>query len=469
MLLFPIKFPTSACARPVIAFFRGVLDASLVVKTRPRAEYNTRQLAPKRFFVGLAGILLTCATPVQATYSIAAVDGPTGQCGIAVQTDNLAVGAAVPHAQAGVGVIASQFETNPRHGSRGLALLATGMVPADVLAQLLREDGNFEGRGIEARQIAVVGADGRTAVHTGGDAARAAWAGSRQGKGYSIQGNGLAGPHVLEAMEQEYLRAKGSLAQRLLAALVAGDKAGGQSTGRESAALLVRTREGFPLDIDLRVDHADDPVAQLSLLHDLQSARQQMQQARLTGRGGDLAQARILLVAAAVQAKTWPRACVLAAEVAVAIEQPTLALEYLTTAFAQNPARIPSALGAGTFAMLGGEASFHRWITPAMEEGAFAAQRALADATVAALPDERRGVTLRLLEAGHAARALAVLGAGSEASFPEDFLLQASVHAALGDLPTAIACCEDGLRHNPAEPRLQLRVHQLRSTAKHRS
>ena len=243
-------------------------------------------------------LAVSASSPAEATYSIVACERASGQCGVAVQTDNLAVGASVPAAQAGVGALASQFETHPRHGPRGLALLAQGLTPAAVLRQLLAEDGGFEGRGPEARQVGLVSITGAAAAHTGADAAAADWAGARSGPGFSVQGNGLAGPQVLDAMANAFVAAAGPLADRLMAALRAGDRAGGQRTGRQSAALLVRTPEGFPLDVDLRVDDAGDPVAALSRLYDLQASRQAIIEARLTARRGDTAGARSLLRAA---------------------------------------------------------------------------------------------------------------------------------------------------------------------------
>src|SRR5580658_10618853 len=133
-------------------------------------------------------LLLTWANGARATYSIVACDAKTRECGVAVETNNLAVGASVPYAQAGVGAVASQFETNPHYGPRGLAFLAAGNSPADALSKILEDDGQFDdGNGVEARQVALVSVDGRTAVHTGAEAAQAEWAGSRSGVGYSIQ------------------------------------------------------------------------------------------------------------------------------------------------------------------------------------------------------------------------------------------------------------------------------------------
>jgi len=261
----------------------------------------------KWYFARLAVVLGIAPPVVHATYSIVACDFTTRACGVAVQTNNLAVGASVPYAAAGIGAIAAQFETNPMYGPRGLELLRTGMSPEQTLRELLKADGNFEGQGIEARQVGVVSVDGQSFAYTGKDAAASEWAGSRTGKGYSIQGNGLAGAQVLAAMEKSFQNTSGPLADRLMAALSAGDHAGGQSTGKESAALLVRTPAGFPIDVDLRVDHSTDPVRELRLLLNIQNARQMLVQARIAATKGDSVRAEALLIEAVALAPTWPR------------------------------------------------------------------------------------------------------------------------------------------------------------------
>ena len=391
-------------------------------------------------------------SPAEATYSIVACERASGQCGVAVQTDNLAVGASVPAAQAGVGAVASQFETHPRHGSRGLALLAQGLTPAAVLCQLLAEDGGFEGRGPEARQVGLVSITGATAAHTGADAAAADWAGARSGPGFSVQGNGLAGPQVLDAMANAFVAAVGPLADRLMAALRAGDRAGGQRTGRQSAALLVRTPEGFPLDVDLRVDDAGDPVAALSRLYDLQASRQAIIEARLTARRGDTARARFLLQAATARAHAWPRALILAAEVATELEEPAAAMRDLAVAFAANPRRRAATLGRGTFAALGHQPMFHRWID------AETLRRVREDAqALRAMPrpaaTARAELAARLLEVGLADAAIAVLAPIKEPS-GDVLLLRAFGWRARGRLPEAREACRAGLAAAPGDPRL---------------
>lgn len=219
----------------------------------------------------LAGALLSVwPRAAHATFSIVACDKRA--CGAAVATNNLAVGATVIYARAGVGALATQFETNPGYGPRGLALLERGSAPQAALDELLRTDGNFEGQDTAYRQVGVVGADGKAAVYTGREAMASAWAGALSGPGYAIQGNGLAGRGVLDAMQSTFARTTGGLEERLLAALAAGEAAGGQSTGRLSAALLVRTADGGFADVDLRVDAAERPIAELRKLLDMRAA-----------------------------------------------------------------------------------------------------------------------------------------------------------------------------------------------------
>jgi uncharacterized Ntn-hydrolase superfamily protein len=211
-----------------------------------------------RTLVVVVVVVVLAAAPrvAHATFSIVACDKDQ-TCGAAVATNNLAVGATVIYAQAGVGALATQFETNPSYGAKGLAMLARGQAPQATLDELLRTDGNFEGEDISARQVGIVAADGKTAGYTGAQAAASPWAGILAGAGFRVQGNGLAGRAVLDAMKAAYLQTAGPLEDRLIAALAAGEAAGGQTTGRMSAAIVVRTRAGGFADLDLRVDAAD--------------------------------------------------------------------------------------------------------------------------------------------------------------------------------------------------------------------
>ncbi|MFZ5827944.1 MAG: DUF1028 domain-containing protein [Bacillota bacterium] len=193
------------------------------------------------------------------TYSFAAIDRETGQIGIVVQSKAFAVGMAVPWARPKVGAICTQANTNMKFGPDGLALLEQGVSPKEVISRLLQED---EGRKI--RQIGVLDASGQAANYTGENCM--AWAGGLTGDGWTAQGNILAGPQVLEAMAAAYTEERGSLAERLLDALKAGQEAGGDIRGMQSAALLV-VGEGAQHPegklIDLRVDDHPKPIDEL--------------------------------------------------------------------------------------------------------------------------------------------------------------------------------------------------------------
>ncbi len=195
------------------------------------------------------------------TFSIVAHCAEEKAWGVAVASKFPAVGAVVPWAQAEVGAVATQSYAKLSFGPDGLALMSEGLSAADALSRLLREDAERE-----TRQVALVDAQGRVAVHTGSECL--AWAGHQIGDGFSVQGNLLAGEAVIEAMATGFLRADGELADRLTAALRAGEKAGGDKRGKQSAAVQVlRPNGGYGGDndryLDLRVDDAEAPVADL--------------------------------------------------------------------------------------------------------------------------------------------------------------------------------------------------------------
>jgi uncharacterized Ntn-hydrolase superfamily protein len=193
------------------------------------------------------------------TFSVVGRQGDA--LGVAVASKFLAVGAAVPAAEADVGAIATQSYANLSYRPNGLALLRDGKGAQKTLDALTAAD---EGR--DQRQAGVVDAAGRSATYTG--SACHDWAGGRAGEDYAIQGNILVGPQVVETMEAAWLGSSGELADRLLAALTAGDEAGGDKRGRQSAALLVvRRSSGYggqsDVEVDLRVDEHPAPVTEL--------------------------------------------------------------------------------------------------------------------------------------------------------------------------------------------------------------
>jgi uncharacterized Ntn-hydrolase superfamily protein len=203
-----------------------------------------------------------------ATFSIVAFDQETDSLGVAVQSKFLAVGSVVPWARAGVGALATQAMANYNYGPSGLELMAQGKTADETVDVLTSAD---EDR--EHRQVGAVDARGRAATFTGSECFE--WAGGATGEHYAVQGNILVGGETVEAMARTYEEAGGDLAARLLSALDAGQAAGGDSRGKQSAALLV-VREGgggYGGDndrvVDLRVDDHPDPIRELVRIRDL--------------------------------------------------------------------------------------------------------------------------------------------------------------------------------------------------------
>jgi uncharacterized Ntn-hydrolase superfamily protein len=212
----------------------------------------------------LFALLLFPAASAMATFSIVAIDPKTGDLGVAVASRYFAVGTVVPWAEAGVGAIATQAGVNVGYGPRGLELLKQGLTAQQVLDKLLAEDtfGSVEGR-----QVAIVDAKGNIATKSGGQN----WQGHRTGATWSAQGNILVGPQVVESMGKAFDATNDDLAEKLWAALKAGDEAGGDSRGRQSASILVvRKLGGRNTNNDrlvyVNVDDSPDPFAELRRL-----------------------------------------------------------------------------------------------------------------------------------------------------------------------------------------------------------
>jgi uncharacterized Ntn-hydrolase superfamily protein len=200
------------------------------------------------------------------TWSIIARDRETGQFGIAVATRFFAVGARVPHIAPGIGAVATQALVNPYYGIDGVRLLRQGKSPRDIVETLTADDG-----GRESRQLHIMDADGRIAAHTGSECVD--WCGHIEGKGFSIAGNMLAGARVLDDTAQAYVaNAELPFARRLIAALRAGEAAGGDKRGKQSAALLIYGSEEWS-DLDLRVDDHADPLSELERLEQVSRER----------------------------------------------------------------------------------------------------------------------------------------------------------------------------------------------------
>lgn len=194
------------------------------------------------------------------TWSLLARD-PSGALGVAVASRFFAVGALCPHVRARVGALSTQALVNPRYAKPGLDLLSEGTPPAEAIRILTAAD---EGR--QSRQIHLLDAQGRSARHTG--SACIDWCGHLAGDHWSLAGNMLAGPQVLAATAEAYEGSVGRpFAERLLAALDAGDAAGGDKRGKQAAAILIHTTEAYPF-LDLRVDDHEEPLVELRRLYE---------------------------------------------------------------------------------------------------------------------------------------------------------------------------------------------------------
>jgi uncharacterized Ntn-hydrolase superfamily protein len=196
---------------------------------------------------------------ISRTFSIVAVDPETGVCGAAVASKYPAVGKVVPYARAGVGAFCTQHWHEPEWGEKALDLLAAKKLPEEVLFELLKDDPRRD-----QRQLAIVDLQGRVAVHNPAQAdGESLWWGSASGRFYACQGNTLAGREVIADMAKAYEETKGSVADRLMASLAAGDRAGGDHRGRLAAGIRVVKPgvEGYWLE--LRVDESNDAVVEL--------------------------------------------------------------------------------------------------------------------------------------------------------------------------------------------------------------
>ena len=233
----------------------------------------------------LAAILLTLpfaslAEDPVATFSILGYDPATGEVGGAVQSRVFSVGNGVLWAEAGVGAAATQAYVDVSYGPQALQLLKQGLSPQKVVERILENDPNPRPQfwPIEGRQFAVMDAQGRVAAHTGSKASD--WAGHKSGQHYSAQGNILAGQQVVEAMTEAFEKTPGHLSLRLLAALEAGQKAGGDKRGMQSAAMLIVKEGGgawlnHDVVLRLQVDDHEQPIQELRRLVEKASAQRE--------------------------------------------------------------------------------------------------------------------------------------------------------------------------------------------------
>ena len=223
--------------------------------------FRSKHFAP---FAALA--LLACGSPARAshepsTFSIVAFDSLTGELGVAVESKYFSVGRTVPWAEASVGAVATQANVNPSYGPKALAMLRSGMAPAEILRAFAATDSLWS-----SRQLGIVDARGRVVTWTGAKCND--WAGSETGPSFACQGNILAGPAVVANMAKAFRASRGELAERLVAALEAAQAAGGDKRGQQSAALIVvrpsvRHPEFAQRYVDLRVEDHRTPIREL--------------------------------------------------------------------------------------------------------------------------------------------------------------------------------------------------------------
>jgi uncharacterized Ntn-hydrolase superfamily protein len=237
-------------------------------------------------WTSLATCTVTDCPNLVATFSIVGFDPETGELGIAVASKFLAVGAVVPHATAGVGAIATQAFANTSYGPEGLRLLDVGMDPHDVLEKLTSADAEKE-----RRQVGIVGANGASATFTGKECIP--WAGGKAGRYYACQGNILVCEATVDAMARAFETGEGELGVRLVKALKAGEEAGGDARGKQSAALLV-VKEGGGYGgfndryMDLRVDDHPEPIDELERILSIQLAYSALYKAGSLRREGQM-------------------------------------------------------------------------------------------------------------------------------------------------------------------------------------
>lgn len=317
--------------------------------------------------------------PWFGTFSIVAFDPATQELGVGVQSRAFGAGAAVPYAKPGVGAIATQASANRQYGPKAIALLEQGLSPAEVVKRITDED-----PGRDTRQVAVIDTKGRSAVYTGrrvidrnsdpkDPVHLGGYAGHVTGVNFSAQGNTLASEEVVKAMAAAYQGGKGSMAERLMDALDAGQSKGGDTRGMQSAGLLVVK----PLDpksdstvervVDVRVDDHEQPFLELRRLMNMTLGVPQ----RLTDRSAALAKdgkhteaIAEMQKALAINPRSEPLMYALAQRYAQA-GQPAKALEQLGRAIQRQPKQWKAQAAADPlFASLKGSAEFQKLVTP---------------------------------------------------------------------------------------------------------
>ena len=305
-------------------------------------------------------ILDVMGEEIIATFSIVGRDPATGELGIAVQSRAFRAAAIVTYAKAGVGAIATQAAANQSYGPEGLALLEQGLSPEEVVRQLTGAD---EGR--DRRQLAVIDTRGRVKAYTGSGTSD--WAGHIEGENYSVQGNILAGEAVVREMARAFEAHEGVLAERFMAALDAGEAAGGDARGKQSGGILIvkpigdsgRTTDRW---IDVRVDDHPTPFVEIRRLMNMSVARNQSRLANDLAQEGKVAEALRAQRKAVALAPESDRYLFGLAEMYARTGSTPSALATLTLAIDRNPDYRARATNSDAFAGMRGNADFQRLV-----------------------------------------------------------------------------------------------------------
>ncbi len=317
--------------------------------------------------------------PWFGTFSIIAFDPATQELGVGVQSRAFGAGAAVPYAKPGVGAVATQASANRQYGPKAIALLEQGLSPAEVVQRITDED-----PGRDTRQVAVIDAKGRSAVYTGKRVIDrnndpkdlvhlGGFAGHASGLNFSAQGNTLASEAVVQVMAAAYQRGTGTMAERLMDALDAGQAQGGDTRGMQSAGILVvkpldpKSESTVERIVDIRVDDHEEPFKELRRLLQMTLGVPQ----RLTARAADLAKAgrhaeaiADMQKALAINPRSEAAMYALAQRYAQA-GQPAAAIAQLTLAITRQPKQWKAQAAADPiFAPLRGDAAFRALVAP---------------------------------------------------------------------------------------------------------
>jgi uncharacterized Ntn-hydrolase superfamily protein len=321
------------------ALFRLTILAAALAGIAPASANDTRPLF----------------LPEDTTYSIIAVDPPTGELGLGVQSKAFAVGSRVSTGKGGLAMIAHQSSSNPMYGKLGIELLEVGMSPQQALEFMLRAD-----KEAERRQVAIIDIKGRTAAWTSPKITR--WAGHRCAVNYCVQGNTLAGEKVIEDMAAAFERATGPLAERMLAGLDAAEAAGGDIRGKQGAAIyvvkpLVRADYDDTL-VDLRVDDHPDPLVELRRLLNVLRSQEMLPSIEVKMKAGQLEEALADAKKARDMAPGYDLPVLAVATVSLRMGNSTDALDSLKQAVEMNPRLKAQLVRNESFASLRGDPSF---------------------------------------------------------------------------------------------------------------